>query len=610
MDDEQTPLHNEQSATAANRLRRLQAHSRTNLPALLTHRALSTFTLHNEPLPQQATERVLVVVYPQDPFVGDPEVRTMSAADIQPGLVNSRVRVDVVGSPSAQPDEDGNYLYWPGDPRFDQVNAFYFTTFTLRMYERYAKRALPWSFPSPRLSIQTDVGDDANAFYSEQDRAIGFHAFELGEQTINTAHSADIISHEAAHAVLDGIRDLYNESFGLGPTAFHEAFSDITAMLVALHDDSLIKRMLEWTEGDLHRDNFVSQMAEYLNDVLTNTEELRLQAHNLYLRNAINDFKQVPFEDLEYAPADPAFTLGRQSHNYSRLLTGTFYDVFAALYDRIHNAGTPPHIAIYKARDIAASILIFMLELGPVGEFDFSDLARCALNAESILYDGQYQSILLDVLADRGILSQKDAKAHLKSLAALPALQLPETVNSALASALFLEQTVLPALKLSSTSEFVPLAAYRNASGYAFFTYFANERMTLKGAEYGSYESAGIEIYGGLTLCFDPDGRLRSAYHRPVTETDKQQIGVLTRDLIHAGLITDDFYIQPDTIRYQRPKGVILRDNITGFADEADKDEGEGGQLIRYPAIFDLFPASTQDIVSYFRQMVEKIRRH
>ena len=98
-------------------------------------------------------------------------------------------------------DADGNYLYWPGTPQFDQVNSFYYTTYTLRMFERYARRTLSWSFPSLRITVDPHVGHEANAFYSEQDRMLGFHSFNHNGEVVSTAWSADIVSHEAGHAM-------------------------------------------------------------------------------------------------------------------------------------------------------------------------------------------------------------------------------------------------------------------------------------------------------------------------------------------------------------------------------------------------------------------------
>ena len=73
----------QEEASVYKRLRRLQEHSRTDIPAMLMQRAMSTFALQSEPAPAQATDYVSLVIYPQDPFVGKPEVRQMSGVDIR-----------------------------------------------------------------------------------------------------------------------------------------------------------------------------------------------------------------------------------------------------------------------------------------------------------------------------------------------------------------------------------------------------------------------------------------------------------------------------------------------------------------------------------------------
>jgi hypothetical protein len=590
----------EETATTYHRLRRLQEHSRSNIPALIAQRSTSTFTLHKEPLPPEANARVLVVVYPQDPFIGEPEVRTMNVLDINPGLVNSRVRIEDDGGQLAQPDSDGNYLYWPGTPQFDQINSFYYTTFTLRMYERYARRALPWSFPSPRITVNPSAGTQANAFYSEQDRMLGFHSFELDGVTVSTAHSADIVSHEAGHAVLDGLRDLYNESFGLGPTAFHESFGDMTAMLVALHDDSLVRRLLDWTNGDLRLDNFVARVAEQLTEAIIKDGGTYLRGHTVYLRNALNGLTKLPFDKLLYTPAEPEVELGRQAHNYSRLFTGAFYDVLTGIYEHLKQK-MPPHIAIYRARDIAAYLLVCAVELGPVGEFTFGDMARAFLAADLTLYDGQHEAILIDVFDRRTILPAAEAREFIQQTRSLPPVKLPETINSALAAALFLENQVMPALEITPEAELIPMAAYRNATGSAYLTYFTSRRLTLTGSQYGQFEGASIDLFGGLTLMLDRKGDLRSAIYRPVTEEDEHQVRVLTADLVQAGLIADSLYHGALHMYANAPQGLRLPDT-----DIASEQRSSGGRLVKFPVSVDRMPARVPDLVEYLHKMQSK----
>lgn len=574
---------------AINRLRRLREHNLSSLPALIAQRSVSSFTLHREPPPDAATRDVRVIVYPQDPFVGSPEVRTMDARDIEPGLINSRVRIQDSTGVVVQPDANGDYLYLPGTVEFDQVNTFYYTTFTLRMYERYAQRALPWAFPLARIAVDPHAGSGANAFYSEQDRLLGFYRFEFDGETFNAAESADVISHETAHAILDGLRDLYNESFGPGCVAFHESFGDITAVLVALHDGSLVDRLLEWTGGDLSVENFIAEVAEHLTEGVLASDDY-VQDQTAYLRNAINQLVNAPFDALPYEPTEPQTQLGREPHNYSRLFTGAIYDVLIEIYDRLR-ANEPQGIALHRAREIIGRTLVTAIELGPVGEFDFADMARAFLTADTILHDGGYADVMQVVFAERGILSETDAAVHRASLGDLPDLRLPDALNSALAAALFLEETVVAALRLPPDEVLTPMAAYRNAAGSVFITYFSTRRVFLDGRQFGAFDGAHIDAFGGLTLMFDADNRLRSVCHRPVTDDDVRQIRAMLLDLIERGFITDQGVTTgPDTLplhlQAKQPQGLLVAEpdsNLPLYLSE----QNEPPKIVKYPVIFD-----------------------
>lgn len=587
----------EHQAGVVNRLKRLQNQMRMNIPAILTNRLTSSFTLHQEPPPQQATTQVQVMVYPQDPFVGEPEIRHMNSDDIRPGLINNRLQIEDSAGAGAQPDADGNYLFDVGSLEFDQVNAFYYATITLRMYERYARRAIPWAFPSPRLRIDPHVGNDANAFYNEQERLLGFHTFKPtnGKSPISTAQSADIVSHETGHAVLDGIRDLYNESFGLGTTAFHESFGDMTAVLVALHDDSLMRRLLSWTEGDLRISNFITAIAEELTHTLQGEIKHTLE-HTVYLRNALNTLTAVRFDALAYHPPEPAFRLGRQPHNYSRLFTGTFYDALVGVYDHLRLKGHTAHIALSRARDIMGRLLITAVECAPVGEINFHDMAKAFLSADRLVYQGEYSKILCEVFAQRGLGTVPQFEAFIAAQAALPDLRLPDTINTALASALYLEDTLIPALALPADLELMPLATYRNADGAAFMTYYSIEQMPLNDVFLGSNNhGAVVALYGGLTLAFDAENRLVSAVYRGVTAEDRHQTRVMVQDLIREGGIIEH-PAKLTTIQTVMPQAVLLTtDSETAYH-----------RLVKFPAIVDQISNTLGSFTEYLREWVDK----
>ena len=604
-DEDSQSFMPEQREVMRNHLRKLRHHHSTDVPAEMAQKAEGAFNVGKSPLfvgAQGANSPVSLVVYPQDPFVGEPEIRELTQEDAQPGLHNKRIRIRDSNYATAQPDEDNNYLYWTDTPEFNQVNAFYYATLTLKMCEKFAHRSIPWAFRSPQLNVDPHVAYGMNAVYDEQNRKLGFYTFDYNGHKINTAQSADVVSHETAHAVLDGMRDLYNQSFGMGPLAFHESFGDMVAVLVALQDDSLVRRLLEWTDGNLRMANFVTEVAEHLVDLLQSVEELEgISERTIYLRNAFNKFRYVPFDALEYLPEDPSHQLGRESHNYSRLFTGAFYDLFVAIYEHFCNeAEMKPRIAIHKARDVLGHILLYAVEVGPVGELDFADMARAFLTADLLLNDGNYTDLITQAFDERGILRTAEAHAHLEQLAKLPDINLPDNVDSSLESGIFLMEVVAPALNLPDI-EFTPMSAHRNEHGFAFLTYFTTRTVQLDSEGYGAFGEATIDIFGGLTLAFMPDGHLVSAEYRPVTDEDVRQILILTGELIDFGMVAEqwDGMTTPQQMTTLDTPAVqpqlLYLNTLPGLKSSV------APKLLRIPVILDSFPIYRQDFVEYLK---------
>jgi hypothetical protein len=370
----------------------------------------------------------------------------------------------------------------------------------------------------------------------------------------------------------------------------------MSAMLVALHDDSLISRLLEWTGGDLRLDNFITVVGEQLTERLRTMPEVNTRT--IYLRNALNKLQLLAFDGLAYAADNPEMQLTRESHNYSRIFSGAFYDIVVGIYEHLKQT-VNPRIAVHRARDIVGYLLTCAVELGPVGEFDFSDMASAFLTADQVLHNGQYHQILKKVFDDRHILPSAEAENWLKAAAAIPDVRLPEAINSSLDSATFLEETVIPALKLAKDVELIPITAYRNEAGHAYLTYFMHRRIALEGAQYLQFDGSNIDVFGGLSLMFDADSRLRSAFYRPVTDEDVRQIRVLTAELIQRGLVASSADKKPLPMPLHlhegNPLGLWLPN--PPFAD-APPVPGKS-KLIKFPVLFDRFPRQMSDFWSY-----------
>lgn len=576
-------------------LQLLQNHSRTNMTAMIARRSSGAFTMQSEAAPEAACAYIAMIVYPVNPFSNDPAVRRMLKMDVKEGLENDRFVMQDSRNVRTKPDVNGNYMYWPDMPEFDQVNAFYYANFTLRMFEKYANRSIPWAFGLPRLVIDPYSGQYANAFYHELEGKIGFQTFRTHEGTIfSTAQSADVVSHETAHAVLDGLRDLYNESFGLVPRAFHESFSDISSILVALYDDALIQHLMDLTGGNLKRTTFLTELAENLFNMAV-TEGEHFIAHSIYLRNAFNDFRDLPFDQLPPYVRDSQAYLSRQIHNYSRVFSGACYDLIVQFYD-LYRQNLSNYVSLFRARDDFGQLLITAIELGPLGEFDFSDMARAFLTADQILFEGQYEKTIREVFAKRNILSDEAAQHHLEGLKKLPYMPLPEAITSQISSLNYLQNTISKTLNNPELDQLFPLSTYRNGNGYLYMNFFSSQSIILDDPRFHDFVGTRLDVFGGLTLMFDKEDRLRSVCYRPVNDEDIRQIRILVGELIEMGSI-----VRPDVLETGKslpvvPQALILSENIPPESENKEK------KLVKYPANIDRITDWIEDVGSIIKR--------
>ena len=106
------------------------------------------------------------------------------------------------------------------DPQFVQQSVFATAYHTLQFFEYLMGRRIDWAFPGQQLLIVPRAGRMENAFYERESRSLQFFEFEIvasskreraQRRLVYTALSHDIVAHETAHAILDGIApDLYD----------------------------------------------------------------------------------------------------------------------------------------------------------------------------------------------------------------------------------------------------------------------------------------------------------------------------------------------------------------------------------------------------------------
>lgn len=300
----------------------------------------------------------------------------------------------------ASADNQGNYLYGPESRKFDQVQAFVSSQKTLDLFEGYAQRTLPWAFDDPTLGVGPHAGEGANAYYQRSFGSLSFYYFDskaLGRR-VQTAQSADVVSHETGHAILDGLKPEFGHTFDRETKAFHEAFGDCAAMLLTISRPANRESILRETGGDLREENCLSRMGEEFGYAVRRMNKDTSDDRD-YLRTHLNDFRYVNPDTL---PADgPRETLSGESHSFCQVWTRAFYDTLAGLFEKTGDLG--------RAGEIGGNLLTLGTHMVSPTRARYSQLAGAMLRADQLLYGGENSTILRQAFEKAGIECAQEA---------------------------------------------------------------------------------------------------------------------------------------------------------------------------------------------------------
>lgn len=477
----------------------------------------------------QKSNTVRVHYFPQDPLVSNLENTAIPAAYVQEGgLVGPRdVIVDKQDNPAAKPDENGNMLYSPNQPQFDQIQLLITSERTLNMWEKYAGHQIGYAFGSSKLTGFPHAGEDFNAYYSRWEQAINFyHKYDdrLGK-TIQSAQSYEVVSHEKGHATLDGWKPRF-QSWSPDAKGFHESFGDISGMLLSLRDDQVIGKMLMETAGDIRKSNIATKLGEEMSRGIADVI-LHLPpglAEKFIIRDAANNLVWSDPATLPENPSDPN-QLGRESHNYSRLFTGAVWDILVAIYDRYRKNLTDGWTSARKARDEVGLLVAKMLDFGPDTVASYRQLGKTMLATSAKIIEGRNRQIVANALLKRKILTEDDIKETTIKNNNLPKIKLPEAYKplkgngkEVLLAANNLLKANKDLLGLTEKKPPVPVRVVKNKSGESFYHYEWHKEAQLTGNEFKKFNGAFIDIYGSLVFGFDKTGNLMHIENDSITQ--------------------------------------------------------------------------------------------
>lgn len=379
---------------------------------------------------------------PNDPLAsGGPPSRSTAAQNYPPGDI---AKFDV--QPSATPGK-----YNPHTPEFQFWQAKLALIAGLRTWKqvdgKYLRR---WFGDQRQLPVWTDAGDDLNAFY---DRAsLQFFSHTYDENTVNSAESVDVVTHEQGHAFLDAIRpDFFDVPF-IEVGALHEAFGDCTAVLCAFEDKAIRDAVIKATP-DLSANHFVESLAEALGDAIAR-EYGQSNVEVGALRHALNTFS---WADPTTLPSNaPADQLCGEVHSFARVFSGAFYDTIRNIY----NAGKRNSLGLRKASRTAGQLLMAAIRTVPAAPNTFAGVGQRMLQADVAKNGGANAQAIRDAFEAHGM----TLPAPVTSLA----VPLPKPTQAAAKSELRRRLAVPPGTKVEITpvetelhGEIAHVAAYR-----------------------------------------------------------------------------------------------------------------------------------------------------
>ncbi|GLK85751.1 hypothetical protein GCM10017653_38210 [Ancylobacter defluvii] len=315
--------------------------------------------------------------------------------------------------PAVMPGPDGHFDRLPiGTREFQAAHVFACVRRVLDICESYWGEEIPWFFQPTyeRLEIVPQLDwDNAQS---------GFGFLELGEERVRSdprpfALNFDAVAHEVGHLVLFGAMGVPRREPPRDYFAYHEAVSDVIALLGLLHFDTALDLILRRTRGNLLLTNEFDRFAE-----LSDEKEVRRFNHSLKMTDVgreVHDLSK-PFAGALFDTLIEIYQLLLFERGLSDLDPRTFWNLRSELpeerleqelsaslidYERRHFAAKA---VLEEARDVLGSTLLGSWRLLDPAQLTYADAAealiRTADNGSARRFADRFEACL----AWRGVL--------------------------------------------------------------------------------------------------------------------------------------------------------------------------------------------------------------
>ena len=256
------------------------------------------------------------------------------------------------------------------------------------------------------LVVAPEAGVDMNAYYDR--RSLKFFYYNFQGKNTYFVDSADIVTHELGHAILDAMRPDFWSVQSLEIWSFHEAFSDIVAVFNLMNYDVVLNKMLSETMGNIRTSNSASRLAEEVGILIR-----AVTRDPSYLSTALRDpaVEMFRYTNPSSLPAEaPNNQLAAECHSFGRVFSAAWYNAMTRVYDLLVSKGMTRLDALKQARDLCMSVLLKAAQLSPRVSNYYNAVAKCAVAAAKD-FGPEYALIFSTVFSEWGIIDPNAVKS-------------------------------------------------------------------------------------------------------------------------------------------------------------------------------------------------------
>jgi hypothetical protein len=265
----------------------------------------------------------------------------------------------------------------------------------------WIQKILPFNkwYAGDTLTVVPRAGKNLNAFYDRWGLHFHYDVHPITRKVIFTSDSAEAVSHELGHAILDVFRPDMWDLNNVEAQAYKETFGDIISILTSLQHPAVIIYALKETNGDMKKSNIVSRVAEEVGNALYHAQPDAGRSPN-YLRDAVEFFV---YQNPDTLPNWRPYTqLCQEPHNFSRIFLGAWYEILITIFEHYRTSKNDVE-AMEQSRDYMASLTLLSLNKFNACPNVFLAMAKAMLNTEQEM-GSQFLAVIRNVFVKRQII--------------------------------------------------------------------------------------------------------------------------------------------------------------------------------------------------------------